>query len=440
MPRTKMPPIDAPESVSAPSMKEFNSWSEEQKQAYRDAENARLDALIFAREQEEEKGYEGPNFYEQPWEEEKPKPAPAPAFDPHVDGLVGEIANWITSSSYTPQPALSLSAAIAFMGMVKSHRVKGFTDFRTNIYCLSMAPTGGGKEHPEKCINRLAHACGIGKHMMGKPVSGAGLLTGIGKADCRGLMCLSEIGHYVANFMDKRAGGYQKEIGHLIIELSTKADITYYGSQYGNEKENKQAILQQPSLSILGSSVPERMQGAITGAEVIDGFLNRWVAFQVTTRPPIPKEVKNAVPPEELVAKIKAWMDENPTNQDNYGEPHPRLMVLTREAYDDLMKHKQDMRDKLDVVPYPINQLYARAAEHAEKIAMIISDTNNIGVPELKKAIEIVEQSNRVIAEFCRGISDSPHDRDVYMVLKVIRESISEWVRHRDLTRGTRWL
>ncbi len=368
---------------------------------------------------------------------EIPKEKP---FNPHVDGLVGEIADWITATAYAPQPVLSLSAALVFMGMVKAHRVKGATKLRTNLYCLSLAPTAGGKEHPEACITELMRACGLGRHKLGKPKSGSAILTGLNKADCRGLLSLSEIGHYAANFMDKRAGSFQKEIGHLIIELFNKAGGTYEGDQYANEKENKQAVFFQPSLSILGSSVPERLQMAVTGAEVIDGFLNRWIAFQVTTRPPIPDAMEDAPPPQALVDKIKKWMDDNPTNVDNYGEPHPRLMVFTREAYDDLMKYKRDMREKLDIIPYPINQLYGRAAEHAEKIAMVITDGNDIGTPELTKAIEIVNQSNRVITEFCRGISDSPHDQMVHKVLEAIKNAQGGWIKRRDLTRATRWL
>ncbi len=422
------------------SVEEFNSWPAKKQKAYRDAENARLDAWAV------EQDARDAAIAAIPWEEPPApaKEAPHPPFNPHVDGLVGEIADWVTATSYTPQPILSLSAAIAFMGLVKSHRVKGFTDFRTNIYCFSLAPTGGGKEHPQKCINRLAHACGIGKHMLGKPVSGAGMLTGLSKADGRGLLSLSEVGHYVANITSKNSGSYQKEIGTLIIELSTQADITYYGNQYGNEKANPQSIIQQPSLSILGSSVPERMQAAVTGGEVIDGFLNRWLAFQVTSRPQIPKTVKEATPPEELVEKIKQWLDDNPTNTDNYGAPHPKLMQFTREAFDDLMKYKEAMRAMLDSVPYPINQLYVRSAEHAEKIAMILSDSNDIGIPELNKAIEIVTQSNRVLAEFCRGISDSPHDAMVHKVLELIKKAQSITgngsLSKRDLHRAARWI
>lgn len=432
---------DIPDAPVAVSMEEFNSWSQEKKQAYRDAENARLDALIVERDRQSEEPYEGPNFYEQPLEAEKP---PVKPFNPHVDGLVGEIADWITATAYSPQPLLSLSAALVFMGTIKAHRVRGATNLRTNLYCLSLAPTGGGKEHPETCISELMRSCGLGKHKLGKPKSGSAVLTGLAKADCRGLLTLSEIGHYAANFMDKRAGGFQKEIGHLIIELFNKTGVTYEGDQYANEKENKQAILHQPSLSILGSSVPERMQAAVTGAEVIDGFLNRWIAFQATTRPPIPDAIEHAPPPASLVKKILLWIDNNPSNTDNYGMHHPVVMTFTPEAYEDLKKYKQHARNLLDTVPYPLNQIYARSAEHAEKLAMIITDDTitGVGVPELKRAIEIVAESNRVIVEFCRGISDSPHDAMVYKILQIIRKyTLSQgYITNRDLTRSTQLL
>lgn len=367
------------------------------------------------------------------------KVTPIKEFNPHVDGLVGEIADWITATALKPQPILSLSAAIAFMGMVKAHRVRGFTNLRTNIYCLSMAPTGGGKEYPEGAIKRLLTACGMGKHTLGKPKSGGGLLTGIGKSDCKGILCVSEVGHFVSNFMDPRSGGYQKEIGHLFIDLFNKAGVKHEGDQSANEKDNKQVILEQPNLCILGSSVVEVMQKALTGGEVVNGFLNRWIAFEVKARSKIHQRIEFSPPPQELVEKIKKWMDENPTNTDNYGEHHPKLMVFTREAYDDLIQYAKDMEDNIDSTPWPINQIYARSAEHAEKIAMIITDGNDIGVPELNKAKEIIGHSNKIITEFCRGITDSPHDAMVYKVLEIIKKHPNGIIK-RDLTRATQWI
>lgn len=429
-------------SHPAISIEEFNGLPDNEKQAYRDAENARLDAWIIEQEARDA------DLALLPWPEpeeeiirEARKPDATPTFNPHVDGLVGEIADWITATALRPQPILSLSAAIAFMGMIKAHRVTGATNLRTNVYCLSMAPTGGGKEHPEACISELMRSCGLGKQKMGKPKSGSAVLTGLAKSDCRGMLTLSEIGHYVANLMDKRAGGFQKEIGHLIIELFNKAGVEYGGDQYASEKENKQIVLPQPNLCILGSSVPELMQNAVTGAEVIGGFLNRWIAFHAATRPSRIKRVEYAPPPQILVDKILKWMDENPTNIDNYGIPHPKKMIFTREAYDDLMVYGQKMDDLLSSTPFPINNIYVRSAEHVEKIAMIITDGNDIGTPELNKAIEIITQSNRVIADFCRGVSDSPHDQMVYKVLEIIKKTTGDgWIKKRDLTRATRWI
>lgn len=429
----------ADDSLPFVSVEEFHKLPEEMKQAYRDAENARMDAWIIEQEERDAAIAALPWIEPEPEPEKEKKPESIARFNPHVEGLVGEITDWITSTALKPQPILSLSAAIAFMGIIKAHRVKGFTNLRTNVYCLSMAPTGGGKEHPEAAINKLLKACGMGKHMLGKPKSGSGLLTGLGKLDCKGILSISEVGHFVSNFMDIRAGGYQKEIGHLFVDLFNKAGITYAGDQYANEKENKQAILEQPNLCILGSSVPELMQKAITGGEVVNGFLNRWIAFEVKTRSKTPQRPEYLPPPQELVNKILSWMSDNPTNTDNYGEHHPKLMVFTREAYDDLIQYGKEMEDKIDSTPWPINQLYVRSAEHAEKIAMIIADDNDIGTPEFNKAKDIVNHSNRVITEFCRGITDSPHDAMVYKVLEIIKKYPSGILR-RDLTRSTQWI
>jgi len=339
-----------------------------------------------------------------------------------VVGLVGAIADWITETSIRPQPVLSLAAAIVFVGMLKGHRVRGRTNLRTNMMALAMAPTAAGKEHPQQCIDRLAEACGLGKHLMGRPTSGTGLLTGIHKCGSVGLLSIDELGRFMSNISAKNAGGFQREITDYMVELFSAAGRTFRGRQYANEKQNPQIILQQPHLCCLGSTIPERMQAACSGSEIIDGFLNRWLVFSSSDRPEKQRNIKFAPPPAALVDKITFWMAENPTQSDNYGTPNPKEIRFTPEAWQLHEDFDKKMIKKLDSEPFPINQLYARAPEHAEKLAMILCDDEVIGINEIETAIAIVEQSNLQIATFAGSITDTQHESDVVFILDMIRK------------------
>lgn len=371
--------------------------------------------------------------------DQKKREVKSPEIEPvNVSGLVGQIADWITSTAIRPQPVLSLAAALVFVGMLKGHRVRGKTNLRTNILAMSLAPTASGKEHPQQCIDRLAEAVGLGKHVMGRPTSGTGLLTGIHKCGGVSLLQIDELGRFMGNISLKNAGGYQREITDYLVELFSASNRTFRGRQYANEKQNPQIVLQQPHLCCLGSTVAERLQAACTGAEIIDGFLNRWLVFQSSERPKKQSNVRFSPPPMALVDSINYWLAENPVPRDNYGTPEPVEMTMTPEAYAMLGAFDEEMTAKLDSEPYPLNLLYARAPEHAEKLAMILCDDKCIGVGELSSAIAIVKQSNLQIAAFAANIVDGQHEADVVYLLNIIRK----WpnISRNQLTQRTRKL
>ena len=355
-----------------------------------------------------------------------------------VQGMVGAIADWITATAIRPQPVLSLAAALVFVGMLKGHRIRGKTNLRTNIMAMSLAPTASGKEHPQQCIDRLAEAVGLGKHIMGRPTSGTGLLTGVHKCGGIALLSVDEMGRFIGNISMKSAGGFQREITDYMVELFSASGRTFRGRQYANEKQNPQIILNQPHFCCLGSTVPERLQAACSGAEIVDGFLNRWLIFSAGERSEKQHGVKFAPPPAQLVDMISYWMAENPTKYDNYGIPEPVEVSILPEAFKMLCEFDAEMIKKLDTEPYPINQLYARSTEHAEKMAMILADDSMIGISEMKNAIAIVNRSNAQLAAFAAGITDGQHEADVVFVLEIIKR----WpnITRNQLTQMTRKL
>jgi len=355
-----------------------------------------------------------------------------------VHGIVGEIANWITETAIRPQPILSLAAALSFVGMMKGHRVEGGTNLRTNILALALAPTSAGKDYPQRCIGKLAEACGLGAHMMGEPTSGTAILTGLKKADCIGLMPIDEMGRFMANLTLKSTAGHQREITDYMVKLFSNAPYTFYGRQYASEKDNPQMQLVQPHFCCIGSTVPERLQAACTAAEIIDGFLNRWIVFATNERPEKRRGKRASHPPIALVERITRWLEGNPRKRDQYGNPEPVEVRFTPEAWEVFEDFDQKAVKLLDSEPYPINQLYARSAEHVEKVALCLADDGVIGMMDVALAIQIVEQSNESIRSFALGIVDNQHHADVLYLLNIIKKQSG--ISRNQLTQQTRKL
>lgn len=337
------------------------------------------------------------------------------------DCMVTAIADWITKTAVRPQPELSLAAAIAFVGMLKGHRVCGRTNLRTNSLCLSLAPTAGGKEHPQYAISRLANACSLNKHMMGRPTSGTALLTGLVKSGRVGLLAVDEMGRYMGNITAKGAGGFQREIADYMVELFSSSGRVFYGRQYANEKINPQVIIEQPHFCCLGSTVPERLQAACSSAEIVDGFLNRWLVFLTDTRPEKLRVEESREPSSELIERINAWASLFPIRVDNYGNPEPVSIGFTPEAWELFKAFDGKMEGMIDMAKYPMDKLYSRSAEHVEKLALILTDDEFIGINEVTMAIQIVERSNAAIMEFSGFIADNASEQDFIRVKEKIR-------------------
>jgi putative DNA primase/helicase len=339
----------------------------------------------------------------------------------NVGGIVGMIADWITSTAIRPQPELSLAAALSFVAMLKGHKVCGSTDLRTNLLVLSLAPTAAGKEHPQNCMRRLAIACGLDKHMMGEPVSGGGFLTGLSEAGSVALLVMDEMGRYIGNINNKNSGSYQREIIDYMVKSFSCANSVLIGRQHVDTKKNPKIDIKNPHFTCLGSTVPERLQAACSSAEVIDGFLNRFIIFSTNERPKRTNITKSREVPESLIKLISEYRTKHPI-YDNYGQPMPNEVRFTPEAWDVFEKYRDKMESLLDKAKFPISGLYGRSVEHVEKICLTICDDEDILVSDVKTAIAIVDKSNKAILEFSGMIADNEMERDFIRVREKIKD------------------
>lgn len=344
---------------------------------------------------------------------------------PH--GLVGEIADWITSTAIHPQPKLSIAAALAFVGLLKGHKYQTSTGLRSNLLVLSLAPSASGKEHPQNCIMRLMDACGLQQHLLAEPTSGSGFLTGLTNANRLGLLVMDEIGRYLGNAMSKDSKSWQKEVIDYIIKSFSKADSILIGKQYANNKANPRIDIKNPHFCCIGSTVKEKMIEACKSTEVIDGFLNRWILFNVEDRPKEQYENYSSVIPESLINSIKSLI---PIERDNYGNEILHKTSYSPEAADIMRAFRAKIQKKIEESEYPFDALYGRSSTHAAKIAMIVADGDLIVCSDVNFAINVVEQSNEAILKFAGLISDNQFEADYIRVREII-------AKHKVITKNT---
>lgn len=199
-------------------------------------------------------------------------------------GLIGLVTQYIQEMSYKVQPILALSGAIVTVGTIYARRAQTQSCSRSNIYCFSIGETGCGKDGPRKAIKELFKRLpdDIKKSLSGAPISSAGLLSAIEKADFRMLALIDEVGHYISAVNGKGSQSYSKEIIPLLTQLYSTANSSFTGFEYSQRQKDAKprADLEQPCVCVLGSSVPSRIYGAITKDDILDGFMTRWIIME----------------------------------------------------------------------------------------------------------------------------------------------------------------
>lgn len=198
-------------------------------------------------------------------------------------GLLGDIVRWMVATAYKPQPWLSLGAALTAVGtaMGRKYRLTS-PDVRSNLYVVALAPSGGGKEHPQVCIDRLFVAAGLGDLISMDMRSEAGVFASIWRNATK-LLLVDEVGHLMKVAMNERViAPHLRAIMTLLMKLWSRNKGRMNSGELADMRDLKKQRLEvdQPSLSLYGSTVAEPFWQAMQEGSVSDGSLARFLIFQ----------------------------------------------------------------------------------------------------------------------------------------------------------------
>jgi hypothetical protein len=374
---------------------------------------------------------------------EQPRFTLSSGFIARAPGLVGEIAQWIVSTASQPQPVLALAAALAAVATIKAHRVRTETNLRSNLYALGLADSGSGKNHPIEAVRRLFRACCCDDLLGGEPASEPGLCQIIREGHGRSLVVWDEFGHAISAMSSPRAGSHYSQIMATLTRLFSEAGSYHQGKVLAvGGREN----IEQPCLSVLGLTVSERFFETLTKEHAIDGFLPRWLVFEVeTNNPPFRRGIFLGEPPDELVARVRAVlsmpMREIGDLPDVIKPTTIRYTAEASECYWDarerFARHAQEAQARGE----PTRAVWMRAAEHAAKVALVLTEDAETGMRELSWALELVElQCGTLCAAIGHRVGQNETERNTKRVLDIIRRVGGDGVTRSQLCVATQWL
>jgi len=191
-----------------------------------------------------------------------------------LPGLLGDITEWIMATARRPNPVLAMGAAVTVIGTLAGRRAAGPTLSGTHLYVIGLAGSGAGKDHPLQQITLLMEAAGAG-HLIGpgKFMSETALVNMLVKKPLT-LCPMDEFGVFLAKINHKRASSHEAGMSSFLREAWGRSFKTMITPEWGARPSER---IESPSLSIYGVSTPDEFFASLTGQDVVNGFLNRFL-------------------------------------------------------------------------------------------------------------------------------------------------------------------
>lgn len=304
-------------------------------------------------------------------------PGPFPESLLQAPGFLGDVMNYTIASAYVPQPALALAGALSLLAVLTGRKVRDKVNTRTNLYVISVAGTGQGKEAARITNKEILFAAGADK-LIGPEglASHAGLISAVERQPAC-LFQLDEIGRIMATTNDAKRSPHLYSIITNLLKLYTSAGSIYYSDAYADAERNKSIV--QPCAVVHGTTVPESLYAAFSEDSLSSGWLGRVLVFEAPAVRPA-KQVPTATePPKKVIEFAESWFKTQAGG--NLSGEHPKPITLTTDdeaetVFAELDTYADDQSVKAGAV---FGVLWSRAVEKARKLAMLWACSEGIG-------------------------------------------------------------
>jgi hypothetical protein len=395
--------------------------------------------------------------------QEEPEPETAPRAEPvapgffDVGGIMRHLFDAIIASARRPQPILAVGACIAAMGVLMGRKYRTTTNLRSNVYVVSIADSGAGKDVARQVVARAFLEAGLGEYLGGSKIaSGAGLISATSRHPAI-LFQQDEFGQFLAAATDRRrAPRHLTEIVDLLTEMHSAASGIWFGAEYGNQKENPRKEIIQPHLCVHGTSTPGQFWSALQSGNAHDGSIARYLIFATEESYPDPKRIDGEIDlSDDLIDGLRAvaWPLGSTGNLSQFmagGDVAPKeIMTVPLDA---------DAEARLDAISNEINNkqrqlagtsytaILARQWEYTSRLSMIRAVSRDSQKPVITLAdvrwAEIVVQRSvdLLIDGIDRHVADNAAESQVKRTLQVIRAAGASGITRSALIRATHFL
>lgn len=361
-------------------------------------------------------------------------------------GFVGQFAEFQTAHSKFKQPIISLAASLCFTGAMIGRKYRTEENTRSNLFISLLSPTGSGKQFPRDVIKKFDQEHDLRMFGSEKVTSRAAIERLISwRPSC--LFLIDEFGMYLKQLMATTTG-YQADIISTLMEVFTSSTGYYYPLDRAAQEDERFSI-DQPCLSVLGSSTPDTFWEGLNSGKIRDGSMNRFLIFQTPDkrperhRPPILDKFPKSLIDQALTFRDTPISSKRGNVVPVHGHPEPITLNYSDEAFI-CFENLEDECTKMIDARTVTSSMWVRVTEYAKKIALIIAvgdEKSSIELEHAQYGCELVRfLTEQAIVSINQNLSDNQNERLSKKVERIIRDSGKGGITSTVLTQRTRYL
>ena len=358
-----------------------------------------------------------------------------------VPGFVNELRDFMLSTAPHPEPVLSFFGALCLLAYLLGRKVRDDNDNRTNLYVLALAYPGCGKDHPRKINSRILQGVGLDGAIADGFASGEGIEDKIFMHPSS-LFQTDEIDSLITS-TSKGKDARIDMVMNILLKMFSASNSIYSTRLKAGKKDG--GTVDQPSLTIYGTAVPQNYYQALSSKMLTNGFFARMLVVEAGLRTPEQETAFHDIP-ESIMKAAKYWADFQP-GTGNLTSFHPVPICV---PHTDAAKAMQRAFGKIADAEYDAAQakgdlvtmaIWGRAAEKARRLALIYACSENAINPiitedAIKWATNLVWRivlSDGLVLQVGRNDAGNRLARFVELLPKIRREQQSKKLKHADL-------
>jgi hypothetical protein len=357
-----------------------------------------------------------------------------------VPGFVGEVMRFTLATARRPQPVLSLFGALALQAVLSGRRIRDAYGNRTNLYVIGLAKSAKGKDRPRKVNREILTLAGLDALEGNEDIaSDSGLLSAV-EMQPSILFQLDEIGRMLRAINDPRKAPHLFNLATTLMRLYSSSDSVFKGKAYADARRNQ--LIDQPCVSVFGTTVPDHFFASLSSEGVTDGFLARMLVVEGCDHPPRQRARLDSVP-DSVIATARWWGQFNPGGNLHSEHPTPQIVEHTSDAdaefdrFSEIWEQKGDSDDAFQ-------PLWARCEEKACRLALVYTASRDrhdmlVDREAARWACEVVDHLTATTVSQSRNwIADSEFERKQKRVARIVERAGR--IERQQFTRKTQWL